>query len=131
MCPFSSSFSSCLHPASQLCSSQTCKLNLCPCSVQVHCRSLPVHFNLFCDAAGAYQRLWPVYKRRAQAAMRALLQAIASKPFLMQALVPRLVSMLLAHTVRPAESQTGAGGPQHACLLRCRSACQYLVHTRP
>ena len=43
--------------------------------------------------------------------MRALLHAIASKPFLIQALVPRLVSTLLAHTVRPAESQIGTGEP--------------------
>ena len=75
--------------------------------------------------------MWPVYKRRAQAAMRALLHTIASKPLLVQTLVPRLVSTLLAHTVRPAESQMGAGKPQHACRKSCRPACQYLVRTWP
>ena len=75
--------------------------------------------------------MWPVYKRRAQAAMRALLQAIANKPFVVQTLVSRLVNVLLAHTVRPPDTQATAGEPHHACLKSCRPACQYLVHTWP
>ena len=63
--------------------------------------------------------------------MRALLQAIANKPFVVQTLVSRLVNVLLAHTVRPPDTQATAGEPHHACLKSCRPACQYLVHTWP
>lgn len=58
--------------------------------------------------AATYGALWPVQRPPVHAAFAALLGALAPDQAALRGALPRLVSLLLAHTLRPAEVSTGS-----------------------
>lgn len=63
--------------------------------------------------AQAYRGLWPKQRLPVHAALNILLSALRPKQAVMQSMLPRLVSVLLTHTLKPADDNLVAG---EACL---------------
>ena len=57
----------------------------------------------------AYRGLWPKQRLPAHAALNIFIAAIRSKPAVLQSVLPRLVSILLTYTLKPAEANQIAG----------------------
>lgn len=64
----------------------------------------------------SYRGLWPKQRLPVHAALNTLLSALRPKQAVLQSLLPRLVSIVLTHTLKPAEDAFIAGG---ACQLCC------------
>ena len=67
----------------------------------------------------AYRGLWPKQRLPVHAALNILLSAIRPKQAVMQSMLPRLISVLLIHTLRPADDNliAGAGSSPPPCAL--------------
>lgn len=76
----------------------------------------------------SYRGLWPKQRIPVHAAFNILLAGLRSKPAVLQSLLPRLVSMLLTYTLRPADSNLIAGSP---FLLACSTCCSLPVSDQP
>ena len=81
----------------------------------------------------AYRGLWPKQRLPVHAALNILLSALRPKQAVLQSMLPRLVSVLLTHTLQPADDNLVAGEacqpysePPHACLgrLAASSCCR-------
>ena len=73
----------------------------------------------------SYRGLWPKQRLPVHAALNTLLSALKPKQAVLQSMLPRLVSIVLTHTLKPAEDVFIAGV---ACWLCCsRSEFDWLV----
>jgi len=61
----------------------------------------------------AYRGLWPKQRLPVHAALNIFLSAIGPKQAVLQSVLPRLVSVLLTHTLKPAEALVAG---DHYCL---------------
>lgn len=66
----------------------------------------------------SYRGLWPKQRLPVHAALNLLLSALAHKQSMLHSILPRLVSVLLTHTLKPAEDGFIAGVVL-CCLLCC------------
>lgn len=63
----------------------------------------------------AYRGLWPKQRATVHSALNILLAGLRPKAAALQSLLPRLVSMLLTYTLRPADDSFMTGG----CFIYC------------
>lgn len=62
----------------------------------------------------SYRGLWPKQRLPVHSALNILLSALRSKPAVLQSTLPRLVSVVLTYTLKPADHDLIAGA---ACCL--------------
>lgn len=77
----------------------------------------------------AYRGLWPKQRLPVHAALNILLLALQPKQAVLHSMLPRLVSIMLTYTLKPADNNLIAGGVCCLCWSFLEQVCALLHHS--